>query len=458
VYFEFIRRVQKLNTFLDVEDGLSRTRLQVVIPTEKLPENVSYHCAVSVNGTLVRSGHPAQEFELVADNLDLVSPVGNTTSSNEGQNDQSEYPFGPRKIYDEDFNRLFPMFRAKLNDFGCMLRVRHSLTHAIHDYFRKEEYIQIHTPILTSSDCEGAGEVFTVLPSSNSTIQIMKKEGVQDDNCAYFDRNVYLTVSGQLHLEAMCNGLAKVYTFNPAFRAEMGRSRRHLSEFSMIEAELAFVDNISSIVDIVQNLVRESVASVLKTNHEDIETYINFRTTRKKGQPKLDLSYLTKLVDTPFIVMTYKEALDVLELNAHKFRSKPRRGDSLGKEHEIFLSRDHCQNVPVFVINWPKSAKAFYARSIDEETVSALDLLLPEVGELCGGSLREHRPEVLEKRIQTDGLNFEALEWYIDLRKCGAAPTGGFGLGFERLVQFLLKINNIRDAVPFPRAPHSCRL
>lgn len=450
-------RVQKINSFFDIDDGLKHGRLQVVIPSEKIPDRVSYHSAVTVVGTLVKSNHPGQEFELHGEQLELVTPVGNTTSCNQGQNEACDYPFGPRKVYDDDFTRMFPMFRAKLGDFAAMLRVRDSLTHAVHQFFRDRQYIQIQTPILTSNDCEGAGEVFTVVPASNDVIKSIKKENVEDDKCAYFDRNVFLTVSGQLHLEAMCNGLARVYTCNQAFRAETGRSRRHLSEFCMVEAELAFVDKIEQITEVIESLVKNSVKSVVDSNQDDIFTYLKTAKMRKKDSSKLqlDLNHISQITNHPYITMSYHEAMDTLEKHSDKFKSKPRRGAAIGKEHELFLVETHCQGIPVFVIDWPRSAKPFYARRLDNDTVSAVDLLLPEIGELCGGTLREHRPEYLEETIKG---NFKDLEWYLDLRKCGAAPTGGFGLGFERLLQYILQINNIRESIPFPRSPHSCRL
>lgn len=444
-------RLQKANAFVDIDDGLTigGRKLQVVAAHEKVPENLTYHCAINVQGTLKKSDHPAQEVELVTDAIDVVTPIL----------EKDNYPFQPRKRYDDDYPRAYPHYRAKLNDFASLLRLRSGLSHAFHDYFRSKDFIQIHTPVLTSNDCEGAGELFLVTPADEKVSKKMLREGGQDLSEAYFDTKVFLNVSGQLHLEAICNGLQNVYTFNSAFRAEMGRSRRHLSEFSMIEAEVAFLYNMSDLLFLQEDLIKSVIEQVLSTHSPDIEAYLHLNSLKQRVKKKgieSSLHHVETILKNKFIVMTYKEAFDALEKANESWQTKPCRTAGLGNEHELYLAGKYCSNVPVFIVDWPQELKAFYARRSkkDEGLVLASDLLFPAIGELCGGSLREDNHQVLTHTIG----DRPELQWYLDLRGSGAAPMGGFGLGFERLVQFLLKIPNIRDAVPFSRSPHNCKL
>ena len=448
-------RLQKVNTFIDINDGLAKggQRLQIVCPSHLVPSELSHHSAIKVEGTLRKSDHKGQEVELEAENIVKISSNQNV----------DKYPFQPRKRYDEDYSRSFPQYRAKVNNFAAMLRVRSALTFSIHNYFRSKNYIQIQTPVLTSNDCEGAGEVFQVIPA-NEWISKKMKKGNKTIDQAYFDQKVFLSVSGQLHLEAICNGIEKVYTFNPVFRAEMGRGRRHLSEFSMIEAEVAFIDDIEELLNVQEDLIKTCLKDVLNSHQEDIEFYLQQQhiVGKKSKTPTTILNHfdhIDKVLDSKFIVMSYYEAFGILEKSSEKFQEKPDKIRGFGKEHEIYLVEKYCQNVPVFVIDWPKETKPFYARHQHEnhDLVSACDLLFPSVGELCGGSLRENNYDILKDNIEH--LNVEGgLDWYLDLRGSGAASTGGFGLGFERFVQFLLKIYNIRDTIPFSRRPHDCKL
>ncbi len=453
-------RGQKVNTFLDLDDGISGpSKLQVVAETDALPEGgASYHAAVIAQGLLEKSDHPGQEFELKADRIQVVNGV-----------DVDSYPFQPRKRYDEEHPRSHPEFRAKLNDFASMLRIRSGLTRAFHDFFHQNGYVQIQTPILTSSDCEGAGEVFMVQPANPKIVDSMRKQDAkQEDSEVYFDQNVFLTVSGQLHLEAICNGIAKVYTFSPAFRAEMGRTRRHLAEFSMIEAEVAFLDKMPDLLAIQESMIKHVFESVLSSNLADIKNYLQLSSLKQKGKTKGvsgdDLGHIERIVKENFVVMSYSEAMDALESTTSKkkkkFQVKPIRGQNLGKEHELYLTEEFCNGVPVFVVDWPENCKAFYSRRSATEAglVEASDLLFPDVGEICGGTLREADYDVLKSQMEEKSINMDSLGWYLDLRRQGAAPCGGFGLGFERLIQYMLKIHNIRDAVPFSRSPHKCKL
>lgn len=285
---------------------------------------------------------------------------------------------------------------------------------------------------------------------------------------------MYLTVSGQLHLEAICNGISRVYNFSPAFRAESGRSRRHLSEFWMVEAEIGFAYDIKTdVIDLTESLVKQIICAVLESNYDDLETFAKLNQENNLAKHTTDIELLSSIADmhNAFLVMSYKEAMDILLRHEHEFRSKPKYGEGFGNEHELFLVEKYCNNVPVHVIDWPKSTKPFYSRlkgvdtglELEEQFVSAVDLLFPKIGELSGGALREYRDDVLIKRMgECDSENNKlchALQWYLDLRRIGgASPTGGFGMGFDRLIQFILGINNIRDAMPFPRTPHKCRL
>lgn len=381
-----------------------------------------------------------------AENVELVGAVKNVN-----------YPFQPRKRYEDEFPRKYPHFRAKLNDFASMLRIRSSLSQKIHQHFHQNGYIQIDAPILTSNDCEGAGEQFKVIPANDKIALKMQKRPDQNLDLTYFDRLAYLTVSSQLHLEAICNGIEKVYTFNSAFRAEMGRTTRHLSEFSMIEAEVGFLYSIEDLLQIQENLIKKSVEGLLESNQEEVEHYLKLNDLKYKTK-MADLDHLHKILRSNFVIMTYKEAFEALDRVKKKFQTQPDQSKGLGKEHEIYLVEDYCDQVPVFVIDWPKETKAFYCRRkpSNNTLVSACDLLFPKVGELSGGSLRENDYDTLQKNI--DNLNITGLDWYLDLRQSGASPTGGFGVGFERLLQFILKANNIRDTIPFPRRPHDCRL
>ena len=444
-------RKQRVNTFIDIDDGLviGGQRLQIVVPTDKVSRSLDYHTFVQAEGILKKSPLKGQEVELEAEQIEVITPV------------QDKYPFQPRKRYDDELPRSYPQYRAKLNDFAALLRIRSRLSKSIHDYFHDNDYVQIHTPILTSNDCEGAGELFQVSPANKDISVKMKNNNVADLDEAYFNKKAFLTVSGQLHLEAMCNGLEQVYTFHPAFRAEMGRTRRHLCEFSMIEAEkIIYNDDLDQLLQLQESMIKRALQSTMDTHVGDIVNFLKLNSLKhksKKNEIDQSIGHVEKVLKEPFKVLSYKEAFDILEKHQDEFETRPDRAKGLGKEHEIFLV-EHCDRVPIFVINWPKATKAFYARqcSDNEDLVSAVDLLFPNVGEMAGGSLREHNYDVLKNNIDSAGI--EGMEWYLDLRQNGAAPMGGFGLGFERLVQFVLKVYNIRDAVPFPRRPHECRL
>ena len=414
-------RKQKLNTFLDVSDGTSSHHVQVIADTDIVPDKVSFHSCVEVKGNLVKSLHPGQEMELQAEELRLVGEC------------QPGYPFQPRRFVKPEFVRSQPACKAKTNSVGSLMRIRNTASQAVHQYFQGREFLQIHTPVLTSNDCEGGGEVFSVTPREAGEEQ-------------YWDSPVHLTVSGQLHLEALCNGISRVYTFNPAFRAERGRTRRHLAEFWMIEAEMAFVDDIEVVIKSMESLIKFTASKVLESCAADVDLYAK----ATKGVSNIET--IRKLVEREVVTITYTEAVTLLSAQPSL---GPLPGGDLGREHEQWL----CQYTggPVAVINWPQQIKPFYMREVAGQPglVSGVDLLVQGVGELCGGSLREPCPDILQQRLGGPG---HGLDWYLDLRRQGAANTGGFGLGFERLIQFLAGVENIKDTIPFHRAPHSCRL
>ena len=344
--------------------------------------------------------------------------------------------------------------RAKTNDFASVLRCRNTLGRSIRDYFESlHGFVNVQTPILTSIDCEGAGEAFEVEPPD---LDLDPRPEDEDQDSSYFGgKKVALTVSGQLHLEAVCNGLGKVYNFSPVFRAEKSGGRRHLSEFTMIEAEEAFQTEMKDLLRRIQTLLQYSVQNLVQKNSQDLSNYAKLRKTGYGALTALD-----RLVNSEFEVMTYAKAMEVLTRNNDTFQTAAKFGSSLGKEHERYLSEVYCNGNPVFVVEWPKKAKPFYCKqsAANFDLVDAVDLIVPEVGELVGGSLRESDPDILLENMNRQGLDMEVMRWYLDLRKCGAAPTAGFGLGFDRLVQFAVGIRNIKDALPFPRTAKLCSL
>ncbi|XP_066253797.1 asparaginyl-tRNA synthetase [Euwallacea similis] len=414
-------RKQKEVTFLEINDGSTPNNIQVVIP-KKIDSNITVGSSICTKGILKET--PKGQSEVSADSIILL-----------GECDLSKgYPFAPRKQYEQEYIREHIHLRPRTKKFASVLRIRHAVTIAIHNYLDRNGYFNIHTPIITSNDCEGAGEIFKILPDSEKLLQAMANPKKSLD-AAYFNKKVYLTVSGQLHLEAAAQALQKVYCFGPTFRAENSKSRFHLSEFYMLELEKAFLSKLEELVDIVEDLVKNVSEEVITKNREDLEACrcenVNY-----------------KWLDKNFIRISYNEALDILSNKLNKSID-----NGIVKDHEIALS---CffDNTPVFVLEWPKEEKPFYMKEIDNNKVAAFDLLVPQVGEIAGGSLRENNLETLTLKIPDNGQ----LDWYLDLRKFGNTPTGGFGLGFERFIQFLLGIDNIKDCIPFPRWPHNCKL
>ncbi|XP_011305448.1 probable asparagine--tRNA ligase, mitochondrial [Fopius arisanus] len=424
----WVRAVRKMkdNIFLDINDGSTSQHLQIVLNRDLKPENLCYGSSVSVIGEI--SSAPNGRAEVRAENIEVL-----------GSCDLDSYPFLPRKQYTQEYIREHLHLRPRTRQFSSVLRLRDLATSAVGEHMRKRGFVNIHTPILTSNDCEGAGEIFTVMPNSNALIESMKKEDNSREE-TYFNTKTFLTVSGQLHLEILARALSRVYTFGPTFRAENSKSRLHLSEFYMIEAEMAFVDDIEDIAAEAELLVKGITSTLFERGTIDAQNL--------GAVPPVWL-------DKPFGVFSYDEAFDILERHSDKFSVGVKRGEALSKEHELFLV-EFNGGIPVFILNWPKNIKPFYMKECkdDDTKVAAMDLLAPQVGELFGGSLREDNFEKLEAKIPSTA----DITWYLDLRKYGNVPTGGYGMGFERYLQAVLGIANIKDVIPFPRWPHNCSL
>nr|XP_025951916.1 probable asparagine--tRNA ligase, mitochondrial isoform X1 [Dromaius novaehollandiae] len=343
-----------------------------------------------------------------------------------------------------EYVRQFPHLRCRNNTLSSLLRVRSEATAAIHSFFQENGYVHIHTPIITSNDCEGAGELFQIETSNEA-----RESGEKNH---FFDVPAFLTVSGQLHLEVMAGAFTHVFTFGPTFRAENSQSRRHLAEFYMVEAELSFTESLQDIMQVMEDLFKTATSTVLSKCPHDVDLFHKYIAPAQKGR-------LEQMLKKRFVTISYSEAVEILKQASQTFTFKPEWGCDLQTEHEKYLVK-HCGEVPLFVINYPYDLKPFYMRDNEDgpqHTVAAIDLLVPGIGELCGGSLREERLPFIESRLQRLGLA-DAYQWYLDLRKFGSVPHGGFGMGFERYLQCILGVDNIKDVIPFPRFSHSCLL
>ncbi|CAG4994302.1 unnamed protein product [Parnassius apollo] len=414
-------RVYKEVVFADISDGSCAKKLQIVIPKHLKADNLTYGSSVHIIGKLSKS--PRGQLELTAEDVNVLGQCVVLDG----------YPFNPRTTHPPEYIRQYLHLRSRTNYISAVLRIRHAVTKHIHDFFTSNSYLYIHTPVLTSNDCEGAGEVFKVIPDNKATIKAMRQQDKCDDD-VYFGTKTFLTVSGQLHLEAMCRGLGNVYTLGPTFRAENSRSRLHLSEFYMLEAELAFCDCLEELQKFIEDLLKYVFIETRNSNEDDL--YL----LDKEKKPPLWL-------DKNFVTLSYDEARNIL-----KKKGLNTSEDGINKEQELALV-DHCNGVPVFIVRWPKEQKSFYMKEsqVDNTKVEALDLLAPITGEIVGGSLREDDYNKLKSKLPS-----EALNWYLELRKFGNIPTAGFGLGLERLLQVLCNVPNIKDTLPFPRWPHNC--
>ncbi|XP_072257541.1 asparaginyl-tRNA synthetase [Pyxicephalus adspersus] len=426
-------RAQKEVLFLHINDGSSLQNLQIVAEPSLQHSSIRFGSAVEVSGALVRSVGTKQSVEVKAEDIRVI-----------GECDTTDFPFKIKERHPPEYVRQFPHLRCRTNTFGSLLRIRSAATAAIHEFFRNNDYVHIHTPIITSNDCEGAGELFQVQTGS--------KNPAPGDDGGFFGIPAFLTVSGQLHLEVMSGAFKKVFTFGPTFRAENSQGRRHLAEFYMVEAEVSFTENLEDIMKVMEDLFKTTTSSLLDKCAEDLALFFKYVSPGQKERCE-------KLIANKFIVMSYTEAIEILQKAPVTFQYSTEWGCDLQTEHEKYLVK-HCGDFPVFVVNYPYDLKPFYARDNEDgprHTVSAVDLLVPGIGELFGGSLREERLHILQSRLDRLGLA-NTYQWYLDLRRFGSVPHGGFGMGFERYLQCILGVDNIRDVIPFPRYPYSCLL
>ena len=427
-------------SFLNVHDGSGFAPIQVVagqdLPNyESEVKRLTTGCAVAVEGTLAASEGKGQSVEVKATRVTVVGWV----------EDPDTYPIQP-KPHTMEFLRENAHLRSRTNVIGAVARVRHALAMAIHRFFHSEGFFWIHTPIVTASDCEGAGAMFRV-----STLDLENlprtPQGKVDFDKDFFGREAHLTVSGQLNVETYCLALSKVYTFGPTFRAENSNTRRHLSEFWMIEPELAFAD-LSADADLAERFLKSIFAALLDERQDDLAFFA-------ERIDKECIQRLEHVVRSPFERMDYTDAVAHLERSGVAFEFPVRWGIDLQSEHERYLT-EKLVGRPVVVMNYPKDIKAFYMRQNDDgKTVAAMDILAPGIGEIIGGSQREERLDRLDQRLAEMGLPKEDYWWYRDLRRYGTVPHAGFGLGFERAIMYATGMDNIRDVIPFPRAPRS---
>ncbi len=425
-------RKGKSVTFAALNDGSTNNNLQVVFDrelfsTEILSSLLTGVC-ICVTGCVVESQGKEQSVEIAAAELEIIGSV------------DEEYPL-QKKRHSLEFLRTKPHLRSRTNTFGSVFRVSHHISMAVHRFFDDNGFFNIHTPFITESDCEGAGETFqlTTLPLDKLPV----KDGKADYSKDYFKKKAFLTVSGQLEAEPFALSLGKVYTFGPTFRADPSDTRIHGAEFWMLEPEMAFFD-LEDNLDLIEKFVKYTASYLLEKCNDDITFFSKFF-------EKSLLARYKSLLENDFGRVTYTEAIKIIQSAKKKFDTIPQWGDDLATEHERFLAEEHFGK-PVFVIDYPASMKPFYMYVNDDgKTVRACDLLAPGVGELVGGSQREHRLPLLEKRAIEQGLDMETYKWYMELRRWGTAPHSGFGLGFERLLMYLTGMDNIRDVVPFPR-------
>jgi asparaginyl-tRNA synthetase len=429
-------------SFVNISDGSCFHPVQAVVPstlTNYADEvlHLTAGCAVEVEGMVVPSPAQGQPFELQATALRVLGWV----------EDPDSYPIQP-KPHSLEFLREVAHLRARTNVIGAVSRVRSCISAAIHRFFHSQGFLWINTPIITASDCEGAGEMFRV-----STLDLTHlprtSDGKVDFAQDFFGREAFLTVSGQLNVETYCMALSNVYTFGPTFRAENSNTSRHLAEFWMIEPEIAFA-SLKEDADLAESLLRYVCKAVLEERSDDMAF---FEERIEKGV----IAKVQGIVDSEFARMEYTEAISVLQSCGQSFEFPVQWGMDLQSEHERYLAEKHVGR-PVVLMNYPKDIKAFYMRLNDDgRTVAAMDVLAPGIGEIIGGSQREERLDILDARMESSGLDKEVYSWYRDLRRYGTVPHAGFGLGFERFVSYVTGLNNVRDVIPFPRTPGHAR-
>ncbi|MFV1963860.1 MAG: asparagine--tRNA ligase [Pirellulaceae bacterium] len=423
-------------SFLEVNDGSCLANIQVIadaaLPNyESEIKRLSAGCSVTVEGEVKESGGQGQATEILGANITV-----------HGWSDPEAYPL-QKKRHSFEKLREWAHLRPRTNTFGAIARVRNCVCHSIHRFFQEEDFFYVHTPVITASDCEGAGEMFRV--TTLNLASVPQQQGAVDYRSDFFDRPSYLTVSGQLEAESFATALGKVYTFGPTFRAENSNTSRHLAEFWMIEPEMAFYE-LTDNMDLAEQFLKRVLRDTLDRCAEDMEFF----------NQRIDKSVLETLhgvLDHEFLRMSYTEAIEILEKSGKNFEFPVGWGQDLQSEHERYLTEEKLKR-PVILYDYPRAMKPFYMRvNDDDRTVRAMDVLVPKVGEIIGGSQREERLDVLQQRMQEQNLDPDDYWWYLDLRRFGTVPHAGFGLGLERLIQFITGMANIRDVIPFPRTP-----
>jgi asparaginyl-tRNA synthetase len=447
-------RTFRNNQFIALNDGSTNSNLQIVLELGKFDDSllkrITTGAALKVKVTLVASLGKGQKVELKAEAVEVL-----------GDSDAEKFPLQPKK-HSLEFLREIAHLRFRTNTFGAIFRVRHSLAYAIHEFFNKKGFLYLHSPIITASDAEGAGETFhvTAFDLENPVKDEQGKINYKED---FFGKPANLTVSGQLEAELAALALGDVYTFGPTFRAENSNTARHLAEFWMIEPEMAFSD-LEDDMNLAEEFIKYIIKSALDHNREDLNFLAARLVDEEKQKPQNERSEMGLIEKLEFVInndferLTYTEAIEILKNSPANKKKKFQYpvtgwGIDLQSEHERYLVEKHFKK-PVILINYPKEIKAFYMRLNDDgKTVAAMDILAPGIGEIVGGSQREERLDVLEKRMREMNIPVEEMSWYLDTRRFGTVPHAGFGLGFERMIQFVTGMTNIRDVIPFPRFP-----
>jgi asparaginyl-tRNA synthetase len=450
-------RTFRNNQFIALNDGSTNNNLQIVVALGSLDETtlkrITTGACIKAVGEIIPSLGKGQKVELTATSVEIL-----------GDSDAEKFPLQPKK-HSLEFLREIAHLRFRTNTFGAVFRVRHSLAFAIHEFFNKKGFVYLHTPIVTASDAEGAGEMFkvTTLPLDGTAPK--NEDGSINFKEDFFGRSTNLTVSGQLEGELAAMAFSDIYTFGPTFRAENSNTTRHLAEFWMIEPEMAFSD-LEDNMNLAEEFIKYIIRYAMEHNKEDLEFLTQRLDEEEKQKPQNDRSEMGLLQKLEFVVnndferVTYTEAIDILKESNHNKKKKfnyliDKWGVDLQSEHERYLVEKHFKK-PVILTNYPKEIKAFYMRQNDDgKTVAAMDILAPGIGEIVGGSQREERYDKLTERMTEMHIPLEELDWYLDTRRFGACPHAGFGLGFERIVQFVTGMGNIRDVIPFPRYPKS---
>ncbi|RZB35147.1 MAG: asparaginyl-tRNA synthetase [Desulfobacteraceae bacterium Eth-SRB1] len=430
------RRDSRGFSFLEINDGSCLKNMQVIadssIADYEEIKKITTGSAVAITGSLMESPGKGQKWELKADNVEILGIAPDT------------FPL-QKKRHSDEFLRTIAHLRSRTNKYGAVFRIRSELSFAIHQFFKDRGFKYIHTPVLTASDCEGAGEMFKVTALDMDNIP--KKDGKTDFSLDFFGAATNLTVSGQLSAEMFALALGDVYTFGPTFRAENSNTSRHVAEFWMVEPEMAF-SNLTDAMDLSEEFLKYLTGYIIDACLDDLELFAKY-------VDKNLMTTLEGLLSSDFTRLSYKDAVDILNKSKQKFEFEVDFGKDLQSEHERYLTERHFKQ-PVIIYDYPKNIKPFYMRiNDDNKTVAAMDVLVPNIGEIIGGSQREERLNILEARMDEMGLSKKDYWWYIESRKYGSAFHSGFGMGFERLLMFLTGVTNIRDVIPFPRTPNS---